>query len=162
MLIHFPKGDCATAWATMEKYHANGVLKSIGISNFKRTDIDKLKETMKVIPHVNQVQLNVLSHDDDQIEASMELGIHVEAYAPLGEDGRQDISGNPTIQAVANSHNVSTYQIALKWILQKGHLLTFQSANPTHQASDADIFKFNLTTDEMKRLDNLQSQSIVV
>merc|ERR1712039_561250 len=119
-------------------------------------------ETVKVIPHVNQVQLNVLSHHDDQIKASMELGIHVEAYAPLGEGGRQDISGNPTIQAIAKNHNVSTYQIALKWILQKGHLLTFQSANPAHQESDADVFKCNLTTDEMKRLDNLQSHSIVV
>merc|ERR1711904_669408 len=99
----------------MEKYHAKGVLKSIGISNFKRTDIDALKKTMKVIPHMNQVRLNVLSHDDDQIKASTELGMHVEAYAPLGENGRQDISGNPTIQAIAKSHNVSTYQVALKW-----------------------------------------------
>lgn len=163
MLIHFPKGDCAAAWATLEKYHANGVLKSIGISNFNRTDIDTLKKTMKVVPHVNQVKLNVLNHDDDQIKASMEIGTHIEAYAPLGEDGYSgDIPGNPTIQAIAERHNVSTYQVALKWILQKGHLLTFQSANPTHQESDADVFKFNLTSDELKRLDNLQKQSIVV
>jgi len=164
MLIHFPTGDnCSAAWATLEDYHAKGVLKAIGVSHFNRTHIDSLKKTMKVAPHVNQILLNVLTHDDDQIAATQEIGTKVEAYCPLGRNGQAgDIPGNPTIQAIAKSHNVSTYQVALKWILQKGHLLTFQSANPAHQESDADVFKFNLTSDELKQLDNLQKQSIVV
>merc|ERR1712039_621585 len=103
------------------------------------TDLDSLKKTMKVTPHMNQIQLNVLEHDNDQIAASLELGINVEAYSPLGRSGQSgDIPGNPTIQKIALAHNVSTYQVAVKWILQSGHTLTFQSSNPAHQASDAD------------------------
>lgn len=164
MLIHFPsRGDCGAAWSTLEKYHEQGVLKAIGVSHFERKDLDNLKKTMKVIPHVNQIQLNVLEHDDDQIAASLELGINVEAYSPLGRSGQSgDIPGNPTIQKIAAAHSVSTYQVAIKWILQSGHMLTFQSSNAEHQSADADVFHFNLTSSEMSELNELQSQRNVV
>jgi len=164
MLIHFPNGhDCSDAWATLEKYHEQGVLKAIGVSNFKRSHFDSLKKTMKVTPHVNQIQLNVLLHDDDQIAATLELGTLVEAYSPLGRAGQSgDIPGNPTIQTIAAAHNVSTYQVAIKWILQSGHILTFQSTSAAHQASDADVFNFELTDSEMAELNALQGQQGVV
>jgi len=162
LLIHFPSGDCATAWATMEKYHAQGALKGIGVSNFERSDIDALKTTLKVTPLVNQVKLNVLSYNDDTINASSDTGILMEAYSPLGRGGVDDIPGNPTIQTVAASHNVSTYQVALKWILQKGYVLTFQSSNPDHQESNANLFGFDLNDGEMQELDSLQMQENVI
>merc|ERR1712232_1310723 len=160
MLIHFPTGDnCSAAWATLEDYHAKGVLKAIGVSHFNRTHIDSLKKTMKVAPHMNQILLNVLTHDDDQIAATEEIGTKVEAYCPLGRNGQAgDIPGNPTIQKIAVAHNVSTYQIAIKWILQNGHMLTFQSSNPAHQDSDADVFGFEMTDAEMQELDGLHTQ----
>jgi len=164
LLIHFPrKGDCGAAWATLEKYHEQGVLKAIGVSHFERSHLDNLKKTMVVTPHVNQIQLNILTHNDDQIAASKELGIIVQAYSPLGRSGQSgDIPGNTMIQKVAAAHNVSTYQVAIKWILQSGHLLTFQSSNAEHQATDADVFHFELSEDEMATLSALQSQSSVV
>lgn len=164
MLIHFPrKGDCGEAWATLEDYHARGVLKAIGVSHWERKHFDDLKKTMKVTPHVNQIQLNVLEHDDDQIAASKELGVNVEAYSPLGRSGQSgDIPGNPTIQKIATAHDVSTYQVAIKWVLQSGHVLTFQSSNAEHQASDADVFDFDLTDAEMAELNALQSQHVTI
>jgi len=166
LLIHFPDPDtldCSAAWATLEQYHQQGVLKAIGLSNFNRSYLFELNKTMRVVPHMNQIQLNILEHDDDQIAATTELGINVEAYSPLGRAGHSgDIRGNPTIQRVAAAHNVSTYQVAVKWILQSGHLLTFQSSNPKHQASDADVFHFELVDDEMVELNALHSQRDVV
>jgi 2,5-diketo-D-gluconate reductase A len=163
LLVHFPRGDCAKGWQVLEQYHADGVLKAIGISNFERTHIESLMKTAKVVPHVNQFQLNVLEHDDDQIAASQQHAIKVESFSPLGRSGSSgDISGNPTIQKIATAHNVSTYQVAIRWIIQKGHLLTFQSSNAAHQASDADVFNFSLTTSDMDELDRLQSQQVQV
>lgn len=164
LLIHFPRqGDCSAAWATLEKYHQQGVLKAIGVSHFERSHLNDLKKTMKVTPHVNQIQLNILQHDDDQIAATEELGIKVQAFSPLGRSGQSgDIPGNPAIQKVAATHNVTTYQVAIKWILQSGHLLTFQSSNPQHQAVDADVFNFVLSEEEMATLSALHSQSVVM
>lgn len=159
VLIHFPVGDdCASTWATLEDYHKQGKLKAIGVSHFKRSNIEKLMMTAKVTPAVNQVELNVLTHDDDQIASSMEHGIKVEAYCPLGRSGEAgNIPGNQVIQSVGATHNVSTYQVALRWILQHGHTLTFQSSSEVHQASDADVFGFSLSSAEMSKLDALQS-----
>jgi len=163
MLVHFPRGDCSAAWATLERYHEQGVLKAIGVSNFERSHLESLKTTLKVSPHVNQIQLNVLMHDEDQIAASLEMGTLVEAYSPLGRSGHSgDIPGNPTIQKIAAAHNVSTYQVAIKWILQSGHMLTFQSTSTSHQASDADVFHFEMTDSEMAELSALNGKHGVV
>lgn len=164
MLIHFPRGDdCASTWATLEAYHAQGKLKAIGVSHYTRQNIEALMKTAKVTPAVNQIELNVLTHDDDQIASSQEHNITVEAYCPLGRSGEAgNIPGNKVIQSVAAAHNVSTYQVAMKWILQHGHILTFQSSSETHQASDADVFGFTLSESDMGTLDKLQSTSTVV
>merc|ERR1712187_420661 len=123
-----------------------------------RSDITSLMKTAEVVPHVHQMERN-----DDQIAASVEQGINVEAFSPLGRSGHSgDIPGNPTIQKIAEAHGVSTYQVAIKWILQSGHVLTFQSSNPTHQESDADVFGFQLTDSEMAELTALHSQHSVL
>jgi diketogulonate reductase-like aldo/keto reductase len=164
MLIHFPRGgDCAAAWATLEDYHAQGKLKAIGVSHYTRSDIESLMKTAKVTPAINQIELNVLEHDDDQIAASKEHGITLEAYAPVGRGGEAgNIPGNKIIQSIGAAHNVNTYQVALKWILQHGHTLTFQSSSEAHQASDADVFSFTLSDSEMRTLDNLQRDPAIL
>lgn len=158
LLIHFPRGgDCGKAWATLEDYHSRGVLKSIGVSQFKRRDLESLMQTARVTPAVLQMQHNVLEHDDDTLACASDLNITVEAFSPLGRSGHSgDISGNKVIQAIAADHGVSAYQVALKWILQHDHVLTFQSSSKAHQQEDADLFSFTLTDEEMKTLDSLQ------
>jgi len=157
MLIHFPRGNCSEAWEVLEDFHARGVLKAIGVSNFRRSDFESLLKTAKVVPAVNQIQHNILEHDDDTIAFCQANNITVEAYSPLGRAGHSgDIAGNKAIQGVAAKHGVSVYQVALKWILQHGHMLTFQSTSAEHQQQDADLFSFSLSDAEMSMLDGLR------
>lgn len=157
------KWDCPATWATLEKYHSRGVLKSIGVSNWDRQQLEHLLQGAAVVPAVNQIQLNVLRHDDSAILFSQAHNITVEAYSPLGRSNHSgDITGNHAIQAIAKSHNVSTYQVAMKWILQHGHTLTFQSTSSAHQRSDADLFSFELKDEDMATLDHLQGGTEVV
>lgn len=166
LLIHWwdtSDAACASAWATLEDFHAQGVLKSIGVSNFNVSNLESLLKTAKVVPAINQVQLNILEHDDETMEYSENHGIVIEAYSPLGRGGHSgNIPGHPVIQQVAAAHNVSTYQVALKWILQHDRVLTFQSTSKEHQANDADLFGFELTSDEMVTLNKLQRTQYVV
>ncbi|CAJ1395296.1 unnamed protein product [Effrenium voratum] len=160
LLIHFPKGDCAEAWATLEEYHSKGVLRAIGVSNFKKSDLETLMKTAKVKPAVNQIELNVLEYDAEGLAYSKQLNITVEAYSPVGRSGHSgDICGNEVVKSVASKHQISTYQVALKWILQHGNLLTFQSSSAEHQAEDADVFGFQISDEEMKALDQLHGAS---
>lgn len=157
LLIHFPRfGSCPRAWKTLETYYQRGTLRAIGVSNFQRSDLEPLLATASVVPHVNQIQLNVLEPDADTRAFCLERNITVEAYSPLGRAGSSgDIPANPKIQQVAANHGVSTYQVALRWVLQHGHLMTFQSTSSAHQQEDADIFGFSLTAEEMSALDQL-------
>jgi len=164
LLIHFPRslGDCVAAWKTLEDYYNHSKAKAIGVSNFKKSDLQPILKAATVVPHVNQIKLNILENDGDTIAFSTAHNITLEAYSPLGRSGHSgDIAGNTVIQSVAVTHNVSTYQIALKWILQHGHVLTFQSSSEAHQKEDADVFGFTLTREEMSKLDNLSNVLLV-
>lgn len=173
LLIHSPvcygkmfdclslKWNCSATWAELESYHARGVLKAIGVSNFKREHLEPLLASSHIVPAVNQVQLNVLEHDDDTIAFSQAHNIAIEAYSPLGRGNHSgDIAGNRQIQHIASVHDVSTYQVALRWLFQHGHIVTFQSRSQAHQLADADIFGFNLTAGEMQMLDDLRDHPV--
>ena len=59
-------------------------------------------------------------------------------------------------------HNVGAFQVALKWIVQRGDILTVLSSNPEHQASDADLWSFTLADDEMTKLGAIASSSLFI
>jgi len=154
LLIHFPKGGCSATWAVLEEYHAKGTLKAIGVSNFKRSNLDALMKTAKITPSVNQIQHSVLAHDDDTIQACVGHNITVMAYSPLGRNSTAFWS-NPTLKSIGAKYGVGSAQVALKWILQHGHILAFQSTSRKHQAEDADLFRFTLGEQDMTLLDSL-------
>jgi len=161
MLIHSSMGYCPGTWKVLESFHAKGVLKSIGVSNFKKSSLESILKEATVKPAVNQIEYNILQRDDETVEFSKANNITIEAYSPLGRSGHSgDIPGNNAIQKVARAHNVSTYQVALRWIVQHGNLLTFQSSSQAHQAEDADIFGFVLADEEMSVLDSLHNVTL--
>mmetsp|Transcript_55054 Transcript_55054/g.131198 ORF Transcript_55054/g.131198 Transcript_55054/m.131198 type:complete len:294 (-) Transcript_55054:183-1064(-) len=162
MLIHAPGlpgplGGCDETWKVLEEYVANGKLRAIGVSNWKVKDFKSLQ--FKVLPAVNQIEYNVYSHDDEVIKYCQENGITIEAWSPLGDPARthKSIFSDEKLLAVAKKHQTSPGQVALRWLYQKGVLMTFLSANKEHQANDADIFRFELDDDDVKILDALKS-----
>lgn len=160
LLIHSSIGlNCKATWRQLEQLVTRGKVRALGVSNWKAPDFEKLLPTAKVLPVVNQIEHNVLNHDDETIAYCQAHNITVEAYSPLGQGGNAgDVPGNAVVQAVAVNHNVSSYQVGLKWIIQHGHTLTFQSEKASHQESDADLFGFDLTDEEMITLDGLQAR----
>ena len=158
VLLHVPRnGDCVEAWKVLERFYLDHRIKAIGVSNFHRKDLEPLLKDAMVVPAVNQIQLNVgLKRDSDTIDFCTQQNIVIQAYSPLGRnDPNNDVVGLEIVQSVARAHNVSPYQVALKWILQHGWILTVQSISKKHQAIDADVFGWELTRDEMKKLDSI-------
>lgn len=161
MLIHGPRnGDCVEAWKILEEYYIQNVTRAIGVSNFRKAHLEPLLSG-RIVPHVNQIALNLFVKDTETLLYAENHGITIEAYSPLGRGGTRggSISHNLVVQRVAAAHNVTPYQIALRWILQHGWVLTFQSSSQNHQAVDADVFTFTLSTDEMNALDGISEQA---
>lgn len=164
LLIHAPGlpgplGGCDTTWAVLEEYQAKGILKSIGVSNWGPKQFDGL--TCKIKPAVNQVEFNVYSHDDDTEAYCAKHNITIEAWSPLGDPARthKSIFDDATVKSIGAKYNASAAQVALRWIVQKGHTLTFLSSSKSHQANSADLFSFTLGDDDMQTLDKLKIQN---
>lgn len=164
MLIHAPGlpgplGGCDSTWKVMEEYVANGKLKAIGVSNWGPKQFKALKHTIP--PAVNQVEFNVYSHDEETETYCVQNNITIEAWSPLGDPARthKSIFSDESIKAIGKKHNVSAAQVALRWIVQKGHALTFLSSSKDHQANSADIFGFNLDESDVAALDALKNVS---
>jgi len=165
MLIHAPGlpgplGGCDSTWKVMEDYVASGKLKAIGVSNWSPKHFMALKH--KIPPAVNQVEFNVFSHDDETEKYCIANNITIEAWSPLGDPARthKSIFSDASIKAISTKHNVSAAQVALRWIVQKGHTLAFLSSSKAHQANSADVFGFKLDESDISALDALKNASL--
>ena len=152
MLIHFPCKDLdgtRIAWKALQAAHDAGLARSIGVSNFLAADLDAVMALGGVTPSINQCQMSVGSHDDAMINKTRTAGATYEAYSPLRHVDLSD----PTLTKIAHGHNVSTAQVALRWIYQQGiQITTSPGENPVYIAEDLALSSFALTADEMATL----------
>jgi len=166
MLIHSPiglPGACNRAWKVLEKYVAEGKLRAIGVSNFNAAQLRRIVDAATVPIAVNQIEYNVFSHKEDTIAFCDQHNITVEAYSPLnGAHGGQSVFKDDVVLGIAKEHKVSAAQVALRWIVQRGHVLTVLTSNKEHQANDADLFSFTLKDEEMATLTAHQNKALLV
>merc|ERR1712032_1602766 len=141
LLIHEHVGfSCSATWKVLENNVRNGKLKSIGISNFNAKNIQDIMRGAHIKPAVNQIEYNVFAHDENVIAACRSHNITVEAYSPLAPPySKKSVLNETTVTSIAKAHNVSAFQVALKWIVQRGDVLTVLSSNTKHQAFGVDI-----------------------
>jgi diketogulonate reductase-like aldo/keto reductase len=148
MLIHFPCKDLdgtRNAWKALQAAHDAGLARSIGVSNFLAADLDAVMALGGVTPSLNQCQMSVGSHDDAMINKTRAAGATYEAYSPLRH---VDLSDH-TLTKIAHDHNVSTAQVALRWIYQQGiQITTSPGEDPVYIAEDLALSCFALTADD--------------
>ena len=158
IMLDYPGPDCSSIqgqWASFEEMHAEGLTKTLSVSNFSPAQLDCVLKQAKVKPIVNQLPYNVAYHPDS-IAENQKRGILVQAWAPLGgSTGRFNSSTKGTCGEIGKKYGKSYAQVALRWIVQNGGSFTTQSKTKSHFAEDLDIFDFELTSGEMETLDRL-------
>lgn len=151
------KTQLQESWRAMEDLKRFGVVKAIGVSNYNVTNLQDTLETAKEPIEVNQVEWNPKTHDEGLLAFATQHSILLQAYSPLGgalQGG--SVLSNPTLQSIANAHNRSAPQVALRWAIQRGIGVVVGTDNPAHVASDIDIFDFQLTADEVRNISSIQ------
>ncbi|MFH8476245.1 aldo/keto reductase [Streptomyces sp. NPDC018000] len=149
-LIHWPvpvKDQYVETYKALERIHAGGQARSIGVSNFLREHLDRLAEAANVVPAVNQIELHPRHQRAEERALHAERGIITEAWSPLGS-GR-GLLDSPAIAQIARKHGRSCAQAVLRWHLQLGHVVIPKSADPERIAENIDIFDFALDEDDM-------------
>ncbi|SDO21481.1 aldo/keto reductase [Actinacidiphila guanduensis] len=155
-LIHWPlpRVDAyADSWKAMVKLREDGLVRSIGVSNFTAEHIDRLERETGVLPSVNQVELHPLFPQEELRAQMAAKGVAVESWSPLGRGS--DLLGSKEVAAVAEAHGVTPAQAVLRWHVQLGAVPVPKSGDPGRQRANLDIFGFELTEQEMAALGGL-------
>ncbi len=158
LLLHHTAPNDEHAYQAMERGVAAGKLRSIGISNFYEDDIDRIMKFAKIKPAVLQNETHPYRQGRSVKEHMAPLGTIMESWYPLGGRGTgiRILNQHEVIKEVAAAHNKSTYQILIRWHLQSGNICIPGSSNAAHIAEDYDVFDFELTDEEMQRINALE------
>jgi 2,5-diketo-D-gluconate reductase A len=149
-LIHWPNpsvGRYVEAWRALVDLREQGLVRSIGVSNFTAEHLERIVAETGVTPAVNQIELHPYFPQAPMREVDQRLGIRTEAWSPLGK--RQAPFGAAPVAAAAQRHGVTPGQVILRWHVQLGTVPIPKSATPERQRQNLDVFGFELSEDEV-------------
>lgn len=149
-LIHWPNpsvGQYVVAWQALVDLQRQGLVRSIGVSNFTEEHLDAVIAATGVTPAVNQIELHPYFPQEHMRSVNAARGIVTESWSPMGK--RQAPLDEAPIVKAAQAHGVTSGQVILRWHVQLGALPIPKSATPERQRENIDVFGFELSADEM-------------
>lgn len=151
-------GDDAV-YKAMIRAVKDGKIRSIGISNFyTEKTVNHFINDFEIPPAVIQNENHLKYQNSTLRDWAAKKGIYIESYYPFGGRGHTaEHLKNPVVLEIAKAHKKSAAQIIVRWHLQSGYIAIPGSSNPSHIAENFDIWDFNLTNSEMKKLANLNT-----
>lgn len=152
-LVHWPvNGKFVETWKAMEFLYNEGKVKAIGVSNFMRNHLDELLPNCSVIPMVNQMEFHPYLVQQELVNFCLEKGIQYESWSPLMKGKILDID---ILKKLSQKYEKTIVQIVLRWNLQKGIVTIPKSSNPERIKSNAQIFDFELSQEDLDVIDSL-------
>ncbi|MBP1743234.1 MAG: Methylglyoxal reductase (NADPH-dependent) [Firmicutes bacterium] len=151
-LIHWPTPLMNETWRALEKLYSDGRVRAIGVSNFTEGHLEALMAEAEVMPMVNQVEFHPLLVQNALREFCKNSRIQLEAWSPLMRGRLFDI---PLLIELAKKYKKTVSQIVLRWDLQMGVVTIPKSTNPSRIKENADIFDFEISGEDMIKIQEL-------
>ena len=153
LMIHWPiERAFFDSWQALIDLKKAGLTKSIGVSNFQMIHLQYLATQASELPVVNQIERHPRLNQAPLVKFDREHGIVTQAWSPLG---RGTILANPVLKQIGDHHHKSPAQVVLRWHLQSGVAFIPKSVHQARIEQNMDIYDFELTTDEMAKIDAL-------
>jgi diketogulonate reductase-like aldo/keto reductase len=156
-LIHWPvpsQDKFVDTWKAFVELQQEGLVRSIGVSNFQPAHLHRIIEETGVTPSVNQIELHPRFQQAGLRREHEDLGIVTEAWSPLAQGAVLD---DPEITDIAKAHDKTPGQVVLRWHVQLGNVVFPKSVTPERIAENIDLFDFHLTDEEMARIEALDA-----
>lgn len=152
-LIHWPvEGKYKDAWRALETLYKEGRVKAIGVSNFQIHHLEDLMKEAEIKPMVNQVEYHPRLTQKELQSFCQEHGIQLEAWSPLMQGQLLD---HQVLKEIADKYGKSIAQVILRWDLQNGVVTIPKSTKEHRIVENATVFDFELTDEDMQRIDEL-------
>lgn len=142
----------AETWRGMESLLRDGIVRSIGVCNFKVHHLEELRKTADIMPLVNQIEFHPGMNQKDIYDYCLENEIQIEASSPLG-NGK--IMGNQVLRELAAYKDKSAAQICLRWAAQKNLVVIPRTSKVERLKTNLNIFDFKLSDHEMAVIDSI-------
>ena len=157
LLIHWPCPESnlfVDTWKALIELREQGKAKSIGVSNFRVEDLQRIVDETGVVPALNQIELHPSFQQEELREAHQQMGIVTQCWSPLGQgDGLSDA----TIKAIAEETGKPASAVILAWHLQRGLCPIPKASSREHAEANFEALQTELDGDQMARIDALDS-----
>jgi diketogulonate reductase-like aldo/keto reductase len=157
LLIHWPnpsRDRYLDTWRGMIALQEQGLVTSIGVSNFTEAMLTRLVDATGVTPVVNQVEMHPYFPQNELRAFHDDHGIRTESWSPLAR--RSELLAEPVLVDIAGQHSVTPTQVVLRWHTQLGSTPIPKSANADRQRENADVFGFALTAEQLAAVSALE------
>ena len=154
-LIHWPgRGKYKDTWKALERLYREKRVRAIGVSNFLKHHLEDLISGAEVRPMVNQVEFHPYLVQPDLLDFCRQYNIQPQAWAPLM---RGRVGEVPLMKALGEKYGKTPFQMVLRWDLQKGVATIPKSVQRKRMVSNADIFDFKISVEDMAQIDGLDN-----
>jgi 2,5-diketo-D-gluconate reductase A len=156
-LIHWPvptEDRYLDTWRAFERIQDEGRSRSIGVSNFRVEDLERLRQEAERLPTVNQIELHPRLQQAELRAWHADHGVATEAWSPLAQGALLD---DDTIETIAAHHEKTPAQTILRWHLQLGNVVIPKSVTPERIRENIEIFDFELSEDDMAAIARLDA-----
>ncbi|WP_228430823.1 aldo/keto reductase [Baekduia soli] len=156
-LIHWPvpaHDKYVETWKALIELQAEGLARSIGVSNFQPAHLERIIAETGVTPAVNQIELHPYLQQVGLRREHDALGIVTEAWSPLAKGA---VADDPAIAAIAEAHGKSPAQVTIRWHLQLGNVVIPKSVTQERIEENFDVLDFHLSADEMTAIGALDA-----
>ncbi|HHX63924.1 MAG TPA: aldo/keto reductase, partial [Chloroflexi bacterium] len=160
-LVHWPNADIPMeeTFRAMARLCREGKIRHIGVSNFVTKRLGEALAISQEPIVVNQVEYHPYLNQMDLYEFCRQNDVLITAYSPFA---RGVLFEDRVLTAVANAHGVTVPQVIIRWLLQKDIVAIPRSRSERHLRTNLEVFDFELSDDEMDRIENIGVHQRVV
>ena len=154
-LIHWPvpsQDRYVETWKSFIEAQEQGLVRSIGVSNFQPAHLERLIQETGVTPSINQVELHPRLGQPGLRRTHADLGVVTEAWSPLAQG---EVLDDPVITSIAEAHERTPGQVVLRWHIQLGNVVIPKSVTPDRIQQNLHVFDFELSDEEMSEIESL-------
>ncbi len=149
-------------YKALEELLGEGKVKSIGVSNFNKSQLEDVLKNCKIKPAVNQIEAHIYLQNTDLIKFCQNNEIVCVAYGPIGAPNRTPLNPedpvlleDELVKKLAKKYSKTAGQICLKWAVQQNIVVIPKSTTPVRIRENAELFDFIINDDDMNELKGL-------